>query len=285
SFERVIGILNGTTNYILTRMFREGCSYEAALKSAQELGYAERDPSSDVEGLDAARKIAILARLAFGADVKLEDVQRMGISALSEDDIRLAMRMNCTIKLVAGAVAQEKGVSVFVRPAFVELGHPLASVGGVFNALFLSGDCSGELMLYGRGAGARPTASSVAGDIIEICRNIAAGSSSPRIRQSGAGGPGALPAGELWCGYCIRMTVEDRPRVLEGVAGAFGANCVSLRSVVQTPLGEGEAELILICHPHREADIKRSLKELEGRDYVKNLRSFMCLEATKEDAL
>lgn len=279
-FSRIFGILNGTTNYILTRMAAEGCSYETALADAQRLGYAESDPSADVEGVDAARKIAILARIAFGAEVPLEKVYREGITELDDTDAALASRLGYAIKLVAGASANEGGVSVFVRPAFVPLAHPLASVDGVFNAVFLSSDFAGDLMFYGRGAGSKPTASSVAGDIIDIARNINSASHCPRVRLAERGRCEALPSDELVSGFCVRMRVDDRPLVLAGVASAFGERGVSLRSIVQDPC-EGGANLVLITHPCREGELQSALGELKCRDYVRSLKTIMCLEPVK----
>ncbi|MEG0751365.1 MAG: homoserine dehydrogenase [Oscillospiraceae bacterium] len=275
-FSSIIGILNGTTNYILTRMTQEGCSYSTALEAAQQLGFAERNPDADVLGADAARKIAILARIAYGSHTTLSDVSCDGITELGGVDVALASRLGYTIKLIAGAIEQSGGLVTFVRPAFVPQSHPLASVSGSFNAVFLNGDSSGELMLYGRGAGAAPTASSVVGDIIGIVRDIRAGMAAVTQLESSSAIE-SLPVSELVSVFCVRMLVDDRPRVLAGVALAFADSGVSLASLVQQPLGDGTAELVLVTHPHREADVNKSIDELLLRDYVRSVRKFLCL--------
>src|ERR1700730_14577796 len=226
---RVTGIVNGTTNFILTRMTEEGADYHAALAEAQQLGYAERDPTADVEGFDAGAKAAILASIAFGGRVVAGDVYREGISGITAADIAYASRLGYVVKLVAVAEQLPGGdVAVRVHPAMVPAAHPLASVRDSFNAVFIEGESVGELMLYGRGAGGMPSASAVLGDLIDAAHNLRAG---------GVGrAPQPLPArlrsiDDLSSAYYLDLEVVDRPGVLAAVAGVMGAHDVSIKSM------------------------------------------------------
>jgi homoserine dehydrogenase len=274
---RVMGIVNGTTNYILSRMSDEGATYAEALAEAQALGYAEADPTADVEGHDAAAKAAILASLAFGRDVVAADVHREGISGLDVADLEFARRLGYEVKLLAvaerveaGGEGATDGVAVRVHPAMVPRGHPLASVRGAFNAVFVEGEAVGELMLYGRGAGGRPTASAVLGDLIDAAHNLARGAGGHLAVQGRAS---VVPIDELRSRYYLSLDVVDRPGVLAAVASVFGAHGVSIRSMEQVGLGE-EARLIFLTHPALERDVQatlRGLRELEVVERVGNL--------------
>lgn len=272
----IMGILNGTTNYILTRMSREGLSYEKALSMAQELGYAEADPTADVEGFDAARKIAILSSLAFHTNVTASDVRCTGISAVTKTDIEFAAANNYAIKLLAVGHHAEEGVEVYVRPALVPMAHPLASVSDAYNAVFISGQGLGDIMLYGQGAGSAPTAGSVMGDILEICR---------RGKDSGSLALSSLiyeslpivDAGEAEAAFYIRLMVHDKPRVLAGIAGTLSDHGISLASLVQAQREGDMAELMLFTHTAKSAWVDDALNELLQRDYVVSGSSILCL--------
>ena len=275
--EEVIGILNGTTNYILTKMSQEGRDYYEVLREAQELGYAEADPAADVGGLDAARKIAILSSIAFNSRVTLDDVYVEGITNITPRDIQYARELGFVVKLLA--IAKEVGgkIQARVHPAFIPLNHPLAFVNDVFNAVFVRGDAVGEIMHYGRGAGEMPTASAVVGDIIEIGRNIAFNTSA-RIGCTCYEEKSILPISELSAQYYIRMTVTDRPGVLAGIAGVFGNNDVSIATVLQKSNTEDMAELIMITHTVKEKDLQDSLTVLRGMNIVGEINNVIRLE-------
>ena len=274
--QRVMGIVNGTTNFILTRMADDGASYADALAEAQSLGYAERDPTADVEGYDAGAKVAIMASIAFGARVVAGDVYHEGISGISVADIEFAANLKHCIKLLAVAeqtVADdgEDQIGVRVHPTLVPLDHPLASVNGSFNAVFLEGGAAGDLMLYGRGAGGRPTASAVLGDLIDAATNL---------RQGTASGIGALerariaPIDDVVSAYYLNIEVEDRPGVLAAVAAVFGSHEVSIRSMEQEGMG-GEARLVFITHGARERDLRATLADLRSLDAVRAVGSVL----------
>ena len=268
---RVMGIVNGTTNYILTRMTQNGASYGAALAEAQSLGYAERDPTADVEGFDAGAKAAIVASIAFGVRVVAGDVYREGISAVSDDDIAFASRLGYVIKLLAVAERVGSEVAVRVHPAMVPAAHPLASVRDSFNAIFIEGESVGELMLYGRGAGGMPTASAVLGDLIDAAHNLRAGGSG---RTSALGRAAIRPMDELASEYYLNLDVVDRPGVLATVAAVFGQHGVSIRSMEQEGLEE-EARLVFITHTARERDVQATLHDLRQLDVVKRIGSLL----------
>jgi homoserine dehydrogenase len=257
---RVMGIVNGTTNFILTRMEEDGVDFEDAVAEAQGLGLAERDPTADVEGHDAAAKAAILAALAFGSDVVDADVPREGISAIRAADVAYANRLGYSVKLLAVAELVDGGpeLSVRVHPAMVPKSHPLASVRGAFNAVFIEGAVSGELMLYGRGAGGGPTASAVLGDLIDAARNLRAGAPGPAPKRTSIT---MRPQPELMSAFYLSMDVADRPGVLAAVAKVFGDHQVSIRSMEQVGLAD-EARLIFLTHLAREGDLLATLDEL-----------------------
>ncbi len=260
-------------------MYADNLSYEEALKQASDLGYAEADPSSDVEGIDAARKIAILGSIAFNSRCKLSDVYCEGITKIEAKDIVLAKKLGYTIKLVAIAKERDNKILLFVRPAFVKLTHPLASVNDVFNAAFIKCDAADEIMLYGRGAGSMPTASSVVGDIMSIAQNIASNTTGrfglPCYKEKEI-----VPVTELVSSFCVRLRVADKPNVLAGIASALGKQNVSLESIIQTPVPMSDtASLTIITHPTSEKSLQEAITELKEKEYVKKANIFMCLNS------
>lgn len=268
---RIVGIVNGTTNYVLSQMSEERIEYGAAVAEAQRLGYAERDPAADVEGYDASAKAAILASLAFNAEVVAGDVYREGIEDVALADIDFARRLGYEVKLLAvaerlGAPGQER-IAVRVHPAMVPVAHPLAGVRGPFNAVFVEGLAAGELMLYGRGAGGRPTASAVLGDLLDAARSLDAPASAAPPRRSRLP---MSPIDELRTQYYLTMDVLDRPGVLAAVAAILGEHSVSIRSMEQIEL-DGRARLVLITHLAREADVQATLAELAELDAVESI--------------
>jgi homoserine dehydrogenase len=263
---RVMGIVNGTTNFILTRMEEDGCSYEDALAEAQWLGLAERDPSADVDGHDAAAKAAILAALAFGSDVVDADVYREGITTISAADVAYANRLGYAVRLLAIAELIDGGpeVSVRVHPAMVPRAHPLASVRGAFNAVFVEGAVSGELMLYGRGAGGGPTAGAMLGDLVDASRNLRAGAPAPAPKRISTT---VRPQSDMRSAFYLSMDVADRPGVLAAVAKIFGDHDVSIRAMEQVGLAE-EARLIFLTHVTREGDLLATIDKLRMHQAV-----------------
>jgi len=262
--QRILGIVNGTTNFILTRMTEEGSTFHEALAEAQELGYAERDPTADVEGFDAAAKAAIIATVAFGVRVVAGDVYNEGISGVTPADIAFAGRLGYVVKLLAIAEADDHGVAVRVHPAMVPKEHPLASVRESFNAVFIEGAAVGDLMLYGRGAGGRPTASAVLGDVIDAAANRRSGT------HAGLGSLGKAhirPIDELSSEYYVALEVVDRPGVLAEVAGVFGQHDISILQVWQEGLG-ADARLILTTHGAVERDMQATLREVRDLKVV-----------------
>ena len=272
---RMVGIVNGTTNFILSRMSDLGASYSDALAEAQQLGFAERDPTADVEGYDAGAKAAILASIAFGRSVVAGDVYREGISQVTAADIAYAARLGYVIKLLA--VAEEVGppadraVSVRVHPTMLPNSHPLASVRDSYNAVFIEGRASGQLMFYGRGAGGMPSASAVLGDLIDASLNLRKGTHA----SIGSFGPAQIaPIEEMSSQYYLNVEVTDRPGVLAAVAGVFGAQGVSIRSMEQEGLG-GEARIVFITHEARERDIQACLRDLRALPVVDRIGSVL----------
>src|SRR6266496_2772959 len=277
---RVLGIVNGTTNYVLWRMSTTGSSYDEALAEATDLGYAEPDPSSDVEGFDAAAKCAILASLAFNTRVVAGDVYRQGITDVTAADIGAASRMGYTVKLLAIAELVDGEVSARVHPAMIPSSHPLASVTEAYNAVFVEGDAIGQLMFYGKGAGSLPTGAAVVGDLVDVIRN----------RLQGAHGVGCTclyrrrvrGMDDVDTQYYLALDVADRPGVLAQVAAVFGEHDVSIRSVLQRGRGDA-AQLVLVTHLARERDIRATLGSLRDLDAVTSLGSVMRVEGEEAD--
>jgi homoserine dehydrogenase len=273
---RVMGVVNGTTNFILTKMTEEGRSFVDALAEAQRLGYAEADPSADVDGHDAAAKCAILASISFNARVVVADVYREGISSVTTEDIEFARRLGYVVKLLAIAELAGERIAARVHPAMIPAGHPLASVRDSFNAVFVEGPRIGELMFYGRGAGGDPTATAVVGDLVSVARNLLAG----------ARGVGCTcfhertirPMSEMEGQYYILLRVEDRPGVLAEISSVFGRNDVSIKSVWQEGVG-ADAQLVFITHRAREGAFQQAVSEMSGLAVVHEVRSILRVEA------
>lgn len=264
---RVMGIVNGTTNYILTKMTEEGADYSVALAEAQRLGFAERDPTADVEGFDAGAKAAIIASIAFGARIVAGDVYHEGISNITAADIAIARRLGYVVKLLAIAeqAPDSSDVAVRVHPAMVPLSHPLASVRDSYNAVFVEGEAVGSLMFYGRGAGGFPTASAVLGDVIDAAVNLRKGTHGT-IGQFAR--VSVRPIDETSSQYLIGFDVVDKPGVLHSITGVFARHGVSIRTAEQEGIGE-DARLVFITHVAREADVQACLREFRELDVVR----------------
>jgi homoserine dehydrogenase len=275
---RVTGIVNGTTNFILTAMDASGAGFAEALEQATALGYAEADPTADVEGFDAAAKAAILASLAFHTRVTAAGVHREGITEVSAADVASAREMGCVIKLLCLAERADGAISVRVHPAMIPRTHPLAAVGGAFNAVFVEADAAGQLMFYGAGAGGAPTASAVLGDIVAVARNRVAPAERPR--QTGLEAYAGLPVrpiGEVPTRYHVRLDVADRPGVLAAVAGVFARHDVSIATVRQTGRGDG-ATLVIVTHSAPEAALAATVAGLRGLPSVRSVVSVLRVE-------
>ncbi|WP_201749827.1 homoserine dehydrogenase [Micromonospora sicca] len=284
---RVTGIVNGTTNFILSAMDATGAGFAEALEEATELGYAEADPTADVEGFDAAAKAAILASLAFHTRVTAADVHREGITEVTTADVASAKAMGCTIKLLCIAArntdaAGRETVGVRVHPAMLPLTHPLASVGDAFNAVFVEAEAAGQLMFYGRGAGGAPTASAVLGDVVAVARNRLAGVHA--ASESAYADLAVRPMGEALTRYHISLDVADRPGVLEAVAGVFARHEVSIATVRQGPAGGGpagrgsDAELVIVTHVAPDAALAATVRALRGLEIVRSVTSVLRVE-------
>uniref|UniRef100_A8M2L4 Homoserine dehydrogenase n=1 Tax=Salinispora arenicola (strain CNS-205) TaxID=391037 RepID=A8M2L4_SALAI len=284
---RVTGIVNGTTNFILSAMDATGAGFAEALEEATDLGYAEADPTADVEGFDAAAKAAILASLAFHTRVGAADVHREGITEVTAADVISAKAMGCTIKLLCiaargVAVDGRETVGVRVHPAMIPLTHPLASVGDAFNAVFVEAEAAGQLMFYGRGAGGAPTASAVLGDVVAVSRNRLAG-----VRAASESAYADLPVrpmGEALTRYHISLDVTDRPGVLAAVAGVFARHDVSIATVRQGSGGGGvagrgeDADLVIVTHVAPDAALAATVRALRGLDTVRSVASVLRVE-------
>ena len=275
--QRVLGIVNGTTNYILSRMDDTGASFTEALEEATALGYAEPDPTADVDGFDAAAKAAILAGIAFHSRVTSADVYREGISDVTAADVASARAMGCTVKLLAIAERSTDGpgVSVRVHPAMIPRSHPLASVREAFNAVFVEADAAGQLMFYGRGAGGRPTASAVLGDVVTVARNRVAGrvGSGESVYEDLP----VRPMGETVTRYHVSLDVTDRTGVLARIAEAFAHHDVSIASVRQEGHGD-DAALVLVTHEATDAALSATVDDLRTLDVVRAVASVMRVE-------
>ena len=272
---RVLGIVNGTTNFMLTKMDEEGVEYADVFAEAEALGYLESDPSLDVDGHDAAAKAAILAELAFHTRVTLEDVHCEGISGVTSEDIRAAQQMGFVIKLLAVAERTDEGVIVRVHPTMLPRSHPLASVRGAFNAVFVEAEAAGEVMFYGRGAGGAPTASAVLGDVVTAARNRVGGGLGPG--ESTYSNLPLLPIGAALTRYYVNLDVTDRPGVLASIASAFAENGVSIQVVRQDGHGD-EAGLIVRTHRASDAALRRTVEHLSQLDTVKRVHGVMRVE-------
>ena len=273
---RIMGIVNGTTNYILTKMDESGTAFADALKQAQELGFAEADPTADVEGIDASDKAAILAGLAFHSRVTDKDVYREGITKITGTDVKVAKAMDMVIKLLAITELTASGeISVRVHPALISRTHPLASVRESFNAVFVEAQSAGQMMFYGKGAGGEPTASAVLGDLVAIARHKVLGGIGPK--ESDYASLKIAPMGETKTRYLIRLNVADKPGVLESVAHVFASHSVSIQTVRQTGAGD-KAELIIMTHTSTESALSATVNELGKLPAVTDVASVLRVE-------
>ena len=270
--DEVIGIVNGTTNYILTKMFEENMSFEEALAKATELGYAEADPTADVEGLDAGRKAAIMASIAFHSRVVFDDVYTEGITKITADDIAYAKEFDSVIKLLGVAHNTEGGIEVGVYPMLLNKEHPLASVRDSFNAVFVHGDAVDDAMFYGRGAGELPTASAVMGDIIDVARNIEYGCNG-RISCTCYRETPIKKFDEVENKFFLRMQVKNQPGVLASIATVFGSHGVSIARVVQKHIKGDQAELVIVTDKVREDYLKNALEQLRDIENIFEISS------------
>lgn len=275
---KVMGILNGTTNYILTKMAVEGSEFGDALKEAQEKGYAEADPTNDIEGFDAQYKLAILSSIAFNKEVPPEGVYREGITSVTKKDMHFAKILGFKIKLLGIVERLESGsILARVHPTFVKIDHPLANVDGVYNAVWLQGDYVGDVMFSGRGAGAKPTGSAVVGDLIDVCRNIRLGGSGNVFPYDEK--MTTAPIDQLRTKYYLRMVIQDRPKALGCIATVFGNCNVSISAMEARPLGERNLiEIVFLIHPCFEHEFNRALKALRNIHIVENISSWFRLE-------
>jgi homoserine dehydrogenase len=274
--QRVMGIVNGTTNFILTKMDESGAAFGDALAEAQALGFAEADPTADVEGFDAAAKAAILAGLAFHSRVTDADVFREGITKITDTDVAVAKSLDLVVKLLAIAELTAEGkISVRVHPTLISRNHPLASVREAFNAVFVESESAGAMMFYGRGAGGAPTASAILGDLVAVARHKVSGGLGPR--ESDYADLGIAQMGSTKTRYLIRLDVADRPGVLAAVAQTFSKHDVSIQTVRQTGRGDN-AELIVMTHKATDAALAATVSDLSSLDSVKDVASVIRVE-------
>jgi homoserine dehydrogenase len=280
----VRAIINGTTNYILTRMSSEGAPYDGVLADAQRLGYAEVDPTADVEGFDALYKIAIIGHLAFGASVKVDQIHREGISRIDARDFRYADELGFTIKLIAAAQMTSHGLLLRVHPSFVPLNVPMASVNGAMNMVEVEGDLVGPLWLLGAGAGPEPTASAVLGDVLRVARDM----DRPQHEATRAsnGTVTVTPMNQHECQYYLRLTALDKPGVLAQVAKVLGDANISIRSVIQmdADIAAGRADLVIMTHTALEANMQKAAASLRGLDDVAALDNLIRVESYNRPA-
>ena len=280
---RVLGIVNGTTNFILDRMDSSGAGFSEALEEAQSLGYAEADPTADVEGFDAAAKAAILASLAFHTRVTAEDVHREGISEVTSSDVASAREMGCVVKLLAICALEEgpngPAVSARVHPAMIPRSHPLASVREAYNAVFVESEAAGQLMFYGPGAGGAPTASAVLGDLVTVARNRLSDVRGPR--ESSYADLAVQSMGETQTRYHVQIDVDDKAGVLAAVAQAFAEHNVSIQTVRQEGRGD-DAQLVVVSHRATDADLAATVEAIRRMAFVRDVSSVMRVEGESE---
>jgi len=270
--QQVMGIVNGTTNYILTKMDKEGESYEDALQKAQELGFAEADPTADVEGLDAARKMVILARLSFLTNVELDDVDVEGISNVSLTDIEYGKKLNLTMKLIGFAKRSNNELEVNVKPTFLADTHPLAAVNDEYNAVYVSGEAVGETMFYGPGAGSLPTATAVMSDVVSAIRNMLLGVNGkqfikPKFEKEIAA------ESNRFSQFYIRMHVKDETGAFASISDLFNKRGISFERILQTPNEKGYAEVIVVTHETSYENFRHALDDLNSLDVVAEIKS------------
>ena len=274
---KILGIVNGTTNYILTKMDEEGAEFDAVLNQAQDLGYAEADPSSDIEGCDAAYKLAILSSIGFESRIDIDKVHVEGITGITKDDISYAREFDYKIKLLAIGKEEEDGVEVRVHPTLIPEEHPLANVNDVYNAIFIEGDAIGQTMFYGPGAGQMPTGSAVVGDIIEVARNIEFGAQG-RLPCTCFEDKKVKEQSEVKTRYYIRLEVLDEPGVLGQITNLLGDYNVSMESVMQKGRSDKSVPLVLITHKVKEGNINAALEEISQLKPVKEIANLIRVE-------
>ena len=288
-FGSVFGIMNGTCNYILTRMTQEGADFSEVLAAAQELGYAEPDPTFDIEGVDTAHKLAILASLCFGTRIDFKDIHTEGISGISGLDVKFAADFGYRIKLLAIGKQSNGQVEARVHPTMIPLHNPLADVNGVFNAIRLTGDFVGPVMFYGRGAGQNPTASAIVGDLIGLSRSMMAGAGRRMSPLGYLDGEiktlPVKPMNDITSKYMLRFSAKDRPGVLASIAGALGTNGISIESMVQTAHQEEDetsVPIVIMTHEALEGSVQKALKEIDGSEFICKKTSFIRIEDNLE---
>ncbi|OAJ72563.1 homoserine dehydrogenase [Brevibacillus sp. SKDU10] len=281
---KMMGIVNGTTNYIMTKMSKEGAEYREVLAEAQALGYAESDPTADVEGFDAARKMAILSTLGFRVPMNLEDVQVRGISKVNKEDIAYGKKLGYEVKLLGIARRDNDEIEVSVQPTMVHKSHPLASVNGVFNAVYVHGEAVGETMFYGPGAGEMPTATAVVSDLISVVKNM-------KLGVNGRGTVAPYKEKKLktddkkFSKYFIRLIVADKRGVLAQITNLLAEKDVSLDQVIQQPYQDsGQSEIVMVTHTSSKYNVASVLKTLEGMDVISEIKSYYQVEGTDKEA-
>ncbi len=272
------GIINGTTNYILTRMAQDNMDFSAALKEAQEKGFAEADPTSDIEGYDAAYKLAIISSLSFGKRINYENIYREGITKISAEDIAYAKKFGYAIKLLAIAKRDHERLELKVNPVMIPSTHPMASVNDSYNAIFIKGNAVGSLMLYGRGAGDLPTGSAVVGDIISILKNTTDTNLYNPVAKAAPGNM-VKPWDENLSGYYVRLDVKDQPGILGKVSTIFGNNCVSILTMTQDIINKDHVSLVFITHDALQGNINKSIASIKLLDMVNSVESLIRIES------
>ena len=285
-FNTILGILNGTCNYILTKMTKEGSAFTEVLKSAQELGYAEADPTFDIEGVDTAHKLALLITLCFGTKVQFDQIYTEGITSISAIDIDFAQQFGYRIKLLAIGKRDGDRIEARVHPTMIPVHYPLADVDGAFNAIRLSGDFVGPVMFYGRGAGMEPTASAVVGDLMDISRNILVGVGQ-RVAARGfqdkyIAALAIKPIGEIVSRYYLRFSAVDKPGVLAAIAGALGKYNISIESMIQTGRSGDYVPIVIITHEAAESNMLAALAEIDGFDMIRESSKLIRIEDNLE---
>ena len=285
-FNTILGILNGTCNYILTRMTKEGLDFADILKNAQELGYAEADPTFDIEGIDTAHKLSLLLSLCFGTKVQFDQIYTEGITSISAIDINFAREFGYRIKLLAIGKRDGDRIEARVHPTMIPVHYPMADVDGPFNAIRLTGDFVGPVMFYGRGAGQEPTASAVVGDMMDISRNIIAGVGQ-RVAPRGfinekIASLAIKPIGECVSRYYLRFSVVDQPGVLAAIAGALGKYNISIESMIQNGRSGDYVPIVIITHEAKESDITAALADIDGLEMIKEKSNLIRIEDNLE---
>lgn len=278
--ESIFGIVNGTTNYILTKMTNENAAYSDVLAEAQAKGYAESDPTKDVEGIDSAHKLAILAKLAYGLNFDFDKIYSEGISKIELEDIKYAQRLGYTLKLLAISKESEDGFELRVHPTLLHDNHPLVSVNDVYNGVYVTGDSIGQMMLYGRGAGSRPTASSIVADVVDVAFGKAKASfDNFKYYGKEPNSSKILDMADIRTRYYLHFLVNDTPGVLAKISGIIGSNNISIASVIQQEkVKHDEVPLVMLTHKAREGDLRQAISEIKQLDVVKGEARFIRIE-------